>query len=302
MQLDTTRPRAQSLRMSTAGDHSATHLGTGETPSAWFARALAARRPLVMGVLNLTPDSFSDGGKFVDPAVAIAHARAMIADGADIIDIGAESTRPYGGAVRVSAAQERARLEPVLAAVCALGTPVSIDTMKAEVARWALAQGAAMANDVWGLQRDPGMAAVVAEHGTPVVIMHNRDAADPSLDIMADIEAFFTRSLALASEAGIPTERIVLDPGIGFGKTPRQSVEAIARVRRLARFGLPLLVGASRKRFIDTISPAPPDRRLGGSIAAHVLAVLDGAAIIRAHDVAETVQALKVVAAIRSEA
>ena len=288
--------------MSTVGDHSATHPGKGKTTSTWFARLLAARRPLVMGVINLTPDSFSDGGKFVDPGRAIAHARQMIADGADIIDIGAESTRPYGGAVRVDAAEERRRLEPVLAAVCALGTPVSIDTMKAEVARWALTQGAAMINDVWGLQRDPAMAAVVAESRTPVVIMHNRDAADPSLDIMADIEAFFARSLALAEQAGISRERIVLDPGIGFGKTPTQSIEAIARVDRLKAFGLPLLVGASRKRFIDTISPAPPDRRIGGSIAAHVLAVLSGAAIIRVHDVAETVQALKVVAAIRNEA
>ena len=295
-------PARKALRMSTVGDHGATHFGTGETPSAWFARLLAPRRPLVMGVLNLTPDSFSDGGRFVDPAVAIAHAQRMIAEGADIIDIGAESTRPYGGAVRVSGAEERRRLEPVLAAVCALGTPVSIDTMKADVARWALAQGAAMINDVWGLQRDPDMAAVVAEHRVPVVIMHNRDAADPSLDIMTDIEAFFARSLVLASRAGIATERIVLDPGIGFGKTPAQSIEAIARVRRLERFGLPLLVGASRKRFIDRISPAPPDRRIGGSVAAHVLAVLEGAAIIRAHDVAETVQALKVVAAIRAEA
>jgi len=288
--------------MSSVGDHTAMRHAKGETPSVWFARLLAARRPLVMGVLNLTPDSFSDGGKFVDPERAIAHAQAMIADGADIIDIGAESTRPYGGAVRVDAPEERRRLEPVLAAVCALGTPVSIDTMKAEVARWALAQGAAMVNDVWGLQRDPGMAAVVAEHRTPVVIMHNRDAADPSIDIMSDIEAFFARSLALAEQAGIARDRIVLDPGIGFGKTSLQSIEAIAQVRRLARFGLPLLVGASRKRFIDSISPAPPDRRIGGSIAAHVLAVLNGAAIIRAHDVAETVQALKVLAAVRTQA
>jgi dihydropteroate synthase len=288
--------------MSTVGDHTAMQLGTRETPSAWFARLLAVRRPLVMGVLNLTPDSFSDGGKFVDPERAIAHAHRMIAEGADIIDIGAESTRPYGGAVRVDAAEERRRLEPVLAPVCALGTPVSIDTMKAEVARWAVAQGASMINDVWGLQRDPAMAAVVAESGTPVVIMHNRDAADGSIDIMADIDAFLARSLALAEKAGIARELIVLDPGIGFGKTPAQSVEAIARVDRLRAFGLPLLVGASRKRFIDTISPAPPDRRIGGSIAAHVLAVLSGAAIIRAHDVAETVQALKVVAAIQAEA
>src|SRR5262245_28293857 len=158
--------------MSMAGDHTPAHLGTGAAPSGWFARLMAARRPLVMGVLNLTPDSFSDGGKFIDPERAIAHARTMIAEGADIVDIGAESTRPYGGAVRVSVDEERSRLAPVLAAVCALGTPVSIDTMKAEVARWALAQGAAMINDVWGLQRDPGMAAVAAEHATPVVIMH----------------------------------------------------------------------------------------------------------------------------------
>src|SRR5215813_8988331 len=192
----------------------------------WLARLLAARRPIVMGILNITPDSFSDGGQFVDPETAIGHARRMIAEGADIIDIGAESTRPYGGAVRVSAAEERRRLDPVLATVCALGTPVSIDTMKADVARWALAQGAAMVNDVWGLQRDPAMATVVAKHRTPLVIMHNRDAADPSIDIMADIEAFFARSLALASQAGIAAERIVLDPGIGFGKTPPQSIEA----------------------------------------------------------------------------
>jgi dihydropteroate synthase len=267
-----------------------------------MARLRDGERTLVMGVLNVTPDSFSDGGRFLDPAEAMAQAQKLRAEGADIIDIGAESTRPYGGAVRVDAAEERRRLEPVLAAVCALGTPVSIDTMKADVARWALAQGAAMVNDVWGLQRDPAMAAVVSERRTPVVIMHNRETADGSLDIMADIEAFFARSLALAQGAGIARERIVLDPGIGFGKTPTQSIEAIARLDRLKAFGLPLLVGASRKRFIDTISPAPPDRRIGGSIAAHVLAALGGAAIIRAHDVAETVQALKVVAAIRNEA
>ena len=252
-----------------------------------------------MGVLNVTPDSFSDGGRYIDPDIAIAHARRMIAEGADIIDIGAESTRPYGGAVRVDDEEERRRLAPVLGPVCALGTPVSIDTMKAQIARWALAQGAAMVNDVWGLQRDPDMAAVVAEHDVPLVMMHNRDAADPGIDIMADIEAFFARSLAIARGAAIADDRMVLDPGIGFGKTPEQSVEAIARLERLKSFGLPLLVGASRKRFIDKLSPASPDRRLGGSIAAHLLSVLNGAAILRVHDVAETVQALKVAAAIR---
>jgi dihydropteroate synthase len=274
----------------------------GALPSAWLARLLAARKPAVMGVLNVTPDSFSDGGRFLDPAAAIGHARAMIAEGADILDVGAESTRPYGGQVPVDAAEERGRLEPVLSAVCALGVPVSIDTMKADVARWALAQGAAMVNDVWGLQRDPAMAAVVAEHGCPVVIMHNRESADPALDIMAEMERYFTRSLDIAGRAGIARERIVLDPGIGFGKVAEQSIEAIARLARLASFGLPLLLGASRKRFINEISPAPPGRRLGGSIAAHVVGALNGAAIIRAHDVAETMQALKVMAAIRRRA
>jgi len=287
--------------MSTAG-HPKTDDRTGENPASWLARLLAAGRPVVMGVLNVTPDSFSDGGRFVDPAKAVAQARRMVDEGADIIDVGAESTRPYGGAVRVSAEDECARLAPVLGAVCALGTPVSIDSMKAEVARWALDQGAAMANDVWGLQRDPAMAALVAERDVPLVIMHNRDEADPAIDIMADMEAFFTRSLDIAARAGIARERLVLDPGIGFGKVAEQSMEAIARLDRLRAFGLPLLVGASRKRFIDKVSPAPPDRRLGGSIAAHVMAVLNGAAIIRTHDVAETVQALKVAAAIRGEA
>jgi len=262
----------------------------------------SAPRTLVMGVVNVTPDSFSDGGRYLDPGNAVAQARRMIAEGADILDIGAESTRPYGGAVRVDEAEERRRLEPVLGAVCALGVPVSIDSMKAAVARWALAQGAAMVNDVWGLQRDPEMATAVAGHAVPVVIMHNRESADPALDIVTEMEAFFTRSLAIAARAGIARERIVLDPGIGFGKVAEQSMTAIARLDRLRGFGLPLLVGASRKRFIDTISPAPPDRRLGGSIAAHVLAVLNGAAIVRVHDVAETVQALKVVRAIRGNA
>ncbi len=291
--------------MSTADDPK-TDPGTddraGEKPVSWLARLLAAGRPIVMGVLNVTPDSFSDGGRFFDPDRAVAQARRMVGEGADIIDVGAESTRPYGGAVRVSADEERTRLEPVLAAVCALGTPVSIDSMKAEVALWALDQGAAMVNDVWGLQRDPAMAPLVAERDVPLVIMHNREAADPAIDIMADIEAFFARSLDIAARAGIARARIMLDPGIGFGKTAEQSMEAIARLDRLRAFGRPLLVGASRKRFIDKVSPAPPDRRLGGSIAAHVLAVLNGAAIIRTHDVAETVQALKVAAAIRGEA
>ncbi|MBV8287717.1 MAG: dihydropteroate synthase [Hyphomicrobiales bacterium] len=265
-----------------------------------LARLLALGRPIVMGVLNVTPDSFSDGGRFLDPVDAIEQARRMIAEGADVLDIGAESTRPYGDAVAVPIAEEMRRLGPVLPAVVGLGVAVSIDTMKAEVAAWALAAGAAMVNDVWGLQRDGELARVVSQHAVPVIIMHNREAADPAIDIVADICAFFSRSLDIAARAGIARQNIVLDPGIGFGKTPEQSLTAIARLPELKSFGLPLLVGASRKRFIDTVSPAPPGQRLGGSIAAHLLAVAGGAAIIRTHDVAETAQALRVAAAIGS--
>jgi dihydropteroate synthase len=265
-----------------------------------LAGLLALGRPVVMGVLNVTPDSFSDGGRFFDPGAALDQARRMVAEGADILDIGAESTRPYGDAAAVPLAEEMRRLEPVLPAVVALGVPVSIDTIKAKTAAWALAAGATIVNDVWGLQRDPDMAPLVADQAVPVVLMHNREAADPAIDIMADITAFLSRSLEIAARAGIARERIVLDPGIGFGKTPEQSVIAIARLGELKSFGLPLLIGASRKRFIDRISPAPPDRRLGGSLAAHLAAVANGAAIVRTHDVAETVQALRVAAAIRS--
>jgi dihydropteroate synthase len=252
-----------------------------------------------MGILNVTPDSFSDGGLFLAPERAVAQAKQMIAEGADLIDIGAESTRPYGGAVPVPAEEELARLKPILPALVDLGALISIDTMKADVAAWALGAGAAIGNDVWGLQRDPEMARVVAAYNAPVVMMHNRDAADPSIDIMADIEMFFARSLEIANHAAVPRDRVVLDPGIGFGKTQEQSMTAIARLARLKSFGLPLLVGASRKRFIDTVVPSPPDRRIGGSIASHLLAVENGAAIVRVHDVAETVQALRVATAIR---
>jgi dihydropteroate synthase len=264
-----------------------------------LAQLMAKARPLVMGVLNVTPDSFSDGGRFLDPRAAIAHARQLAAEGADILDIGAESTRPYGGPVRVSLEEERARLEPVLSEVVALGIPISIDTMKASVAAWALDLGATIVNDVWGLQMDPDMAGLVAERGVPVIVMHNRETADPAIDIIADVTAFFGRSLDIAARAGIGRERIVLDPGIGFGKTPEQSIECIARLDAWRDFGLPLLIGASRKRFIHTVAPSDPMDRLGGSLAAHLWAVENGAAIIRVHDVAPTVQALAVAAAIR---
>jgi dihydropteroate synthase len=277
-------------------------LAAAATPAGHFLlRDLLSRpHPLVMGVLNVTPDSFSDGGQFIAPELALAHARRMIAEGADIIDIGAESTRPYGSQP-VSADEEQRRLQPVLSEVVSLGVPVSIDSMKSSVVAWALDTGATIANDVWGLQRDPGMATLVSQRHSPVVIMHNRDSADGTIDIMQDIAAFFTRSLAIAAAAGIASENIVLDPGIGFGKTAEQSMIALARLDELRVFNLPLLVGASRKRFIDAITPSEPHQRLGGSIAAHLLAAQNGARIIRTHDVAETLQALRVAAAIEDK-
>jgi len=271
---------------------------TNVTEASTLAALLARGRPVVMGILNVTPDSFSDGGEFFDPTVAIAHARRMAAEGADVLDIGAESTRPYGGMQPVSLDEEIARLTPVLPEVVGLGIAVSIDTVKAKTAAWALDRGATIVNDVWGLQRDPDMARIVADRKVPVIAMHNRDAADPAIDIMEDVRAFFSRSLDIAAKAGIARERIVLDPGVGFGKTPEQSITVIARLAEFRAFGLPLLMGLSRKRFIASVSPSQPQQRIGGSIAGNVLAVLAGADILRVHDVVETVQALRVMAAI----
>src|SRR5579863_8556327 len=279
----------------------------GTVPTAALTAALADRRtwperlskpyPLVMGVLNITPDSFSDGGRFLAPAGALLQAKRMVAEGADIIDIGAESTRPYGSQP-ITADEEIQRLRPILGDVASLGIPVSIDSMKVVVVAWALDHGADVANDVWGLQGDPDMAKLIAERRCPVVIMHNRDRADPAIDVMTDIAEFFSRSLEIAEKAGIVRENIALDPGIGFGKTQEQSITALGRLSELDRFGLPLLVGASRKRFIATVSPSEPDQRLGGSIAAHLIAARAGARIIRTHDVADTLQALRVATAI----
>ena len=266
-------------------------------PRSVLASLLDGSVPVVMGILNVTPDSFSDGGKFLSPETALEQARRIIAEGAAILDIGAESTRPYGSKP-VTADEEMQRLRPILPKVIALSVPVSIDTMKAGVAAWALDAGAAIANDVWGLQRDEGMAKVIAERKVPVIVMHNRDSVDATLNIMKEIKDFFARSLDIAAKAGIARTNIVLDPGIGFGKTPEQSMTALARLAEFQTFGLPLLVGASRKRFISNVSPSEPDERLGGSIAAHLLAAQGGAKIVRAHDVAQTVQALQVAAAI----
>jgi dihydropteroate synthase len=284
--------------MSVADGPRGSQVINAEQPDHPLTRLLSLGRPLVMGILNVTPDSFSDGGRFVDAGAAIAHAARMAADGADMLDIGGESTRPYGNAITVSAEEEWDRVGPALHAVVQLGVAVSIDTMKPSIAAKALAVGATTINDVWGLQRSPDMARLVAEHDAGLIIMHNRETVDRNADILADIEAFFTRSLALADRAGIRHDRIVLDPGIGFGKTPEQSIAAIASLDRFKSFGLPLLIGLSRKRFIASLGAAEPHQRIGGSIAGNLYAVRAGAAIVRVHDVAETVQALRIAAAL----
>jgi dihydropteroate synthase len=255
-------------------------------------------RPVVMGILNLTPDSFSDGGRFQDLDAALSHAARMAADGADIIDVGAESTRP--GATPVSAADELARLEPVLAELVRRArVPLSIDTCKATVAARALELGVVAVNDVGGLQRDPAMADVVAQAQAVVIVMHSRSEADAAIDIVADIKRFFARSLAIAARAGIPTRHIVFDPGIAFGKTSRQNLEAIARIAELEELGLPILVGVSRKAFLGSLDDRGLATSLGGTIAANLAAAAAGALIFRVHDVAEHVAALRVFDTIR---
>jgi dihydropteroate synthase len=255
-------------------------------------------RTLVMGVINMTPDSFSDGGLYADAGAAVRAGLRMIEEGADIVDVGGESTRP--GYVAVDAGEELKRALPVIAGLVEkTDIPVSIDTYKAAVAEAALKEGARIINDVWGLQRDPDMARVVAAAGAAVVIMHNRERVEPTIDILEDIRAFFVNSLARARAAGIREDRIVLDPGIGFGKTLEQNLSVLARLDELHEFGFPLLLGTSRKSFIGRLSPSEPRERLPGTVAANTFAVLARVAILRVHDVAAQVQALRVAEAIR---
>ena len=259
--------------------------------------AAIGSRPLIMGVLNVTPDSFFDGGRFVASRDAFDHVGRMIADGCDIVDIGAESTRP--GANPVDEAEEIARLDRVLAVVTTFDVPMSIDTTKAAVAAHAFSYGVVLVNDVWGLQKDPRMADVVAEAEAAVVIMHNRAEKDENLDIIGDIRSFFERSLAIAAHAGILKRRIILDVGIGFAKSSRQNRDVIRRLGELKNYGLPLMVGASRKRFLGSLTGDGIEGTLSGTLAASLAAVAAGAAIVRVHDVAEHAAALRVFRAIR---
>ncbi|MCM5558738.1 dihydropteroate synthase [Pleomorphomonas sp. JP5] len=261
------------------------------------------KRTLVMGILNVTPDSFSDGGRYASVKTALAHARAMIAEGVDILDVGGESTRP--GATEVGAEEEIARVLPVIERLAATERtpPISIDTYKAKTAEAALGAGARIVNDVWGLQREPDIASVASAHGAAVVVMHNRGDVDPAIDIIEDMKAFFTRSLEIARKTGIPDDHVILDPGVGFGKTFEQNVQAVARVGELKALGFPVLMGTSRKRMIGAlIGPERPvTERLHGTVASNVAAILAGADIVRVHDVAAHRDAAAVADAIRKE-
>jgi dihydropteroate synthase len=258
-----------------------------------------------MGVVNATPDSFSDGGRFLDPAAALAHARRLIAEGADILDLGAESTRP--GAEPVAAEVEIARLVPLVEALHG-EIPLSVDTMKPQVARAAVAAGAAMWNDVTGLGHAPESLETAAELGCEVVLMHMQGEprtmqAEPHYDdVVAEVAAFLAARADAAIAAGVARERIWLDPGVGFGKhMTRHNLPLLAGLDRIVALGFPVLLGASRKSFIGAVSrKAPADQRLGGSIAAALAGAAAGVAAVRVHDVAETVQALDVWAAIHA--
>lgn len=262
-------------------------------PEAWHLsrRALKLTRPLIMGILNVTPDSFSDGGRFFSLDAAIERAQEMEREGADIIDIGGESTRP--NAPVVGAAQELDRVVPVIEALSRrIQIPISIDTYKAEVARAACAAGAEIVNDVTGLRFDPDMARVAAEADAGVVVMHTRGMPDTMQadtgydDLMSDVKRYLERSVALAREAGIADGRIVVDPGLGFGKSVQGNLELIKRLAEFRELGFPILVGPSRKSFVGAVTGRGGGERIFGTAAAVAMCVAHGASIIRVHDVA----------------
>ncbi|MUG89498.1 dihydropteroate synthase [Bombella sp. ESL0385] len=242
------------------------------------------RCPLIMGIVNVTPDSFSDGGQFFTPEAALQQARLLRAQGADVLDLGAESTRP--GFTPVEADEEWGRLASVIPPLVDEGAVLSIDTTKASVARRALKAGAQMINDVWGLQADPAMASVVAEGGAVVAVMHNRQEVTPQLDLWDEWQRFFDHSLTLAEQAGIAREKIMLDPGIGFGKTVEQNLWAIRHMRALgAYYERPILLGVSRKSLFGKLLGREVGARLPATLATHLYGAAEGACMVRVHDV-----------------
>lgn len=257
--------------------------------------------PLIMGIVNVTPDSFSDGGKHDTTDAAINHAMKLADEKADILDIGGESTRP--GAAEVTTAQELDRILPVIKQLSNMtAITISIDTYKATVARSALDAGATIVNDVWGLQREPEIANVAADHNATVVINHWEQDNDPTIDIIDRLKKFYDQSIIIAHKAGITDDRIVLDPGIGFGKNVNENLTILDRQAELTELGYPLLIGTSRKSFLGILLGKEPDKRLFGTIATNVLATQRGAAIFRVHDVAAHKDAIRVTHAILSQA
>jgi dihydropteroate synthase len=261
------------------------------------------RPALVMGVVNVTPDSFSDGGRFLDPASAVAHAEALVQEGADIIDVGGESTRP--GAAPVDEAEEMRRVMPVIEKLAGrVKVPISIDTMKPGVARAALGAGASMVNDVAANREDDAMWRIVAETGAGYVAIHMRgEPATMHLnpvyeDVAREVELFFTDRLKRLNGAGVSADQVVLDVGIGFGKTPEHNLQLLAGLERFTRVGRPMLLGVSRKSFIGKLSGGPENERLPGALACTVLAAEAGVQMFRTHDVAATARALRMTEAV----
>lgn len=262
----------------------------------WSDRSLQIdeNHSLVMGILNVTPDSFSDGGKYNNLDAAIRHVETMQAEGADIIDIGAESTRPYGGNEKITSDQELARLLPLLEAVLShCSVPVSIDTYKASVAEEALRRGAHIINDIWGLQYDQAMAKVVAKYNAPIVVMHNQQEIAYSSDIMQDICDFLQKSIQIGIENKINSDNIIVDPGIGFAKNFDHNIQIMRNIERLQNLHCPVLLGASRKRFIGEVLDLPPAERAEGTAATAALGKMKGVQIHRVHDVKVVKRLLK---------
>jgi dihydropteroate synthase len=272
-------------------------------------RKISLEKTLVMGIINVTPDSFFDGGEFQSVDDAIKHAEKLIADGADILDIGGESTRPKSAGIAET--EELDRVVPVIQAISKrFEIPISVDTTKANVAEKALAAGAEIVNDISGLRFDEHVADVAAKYGAGLVLMHSRGSFEtmhsepPAEDILADISSDFRRAVSTARSFGIKDEQIALDIGIGFSKTFAQNLELLAKLDKLVEEfpKFPMLIGASRKSFIGKIlGDVPPQERLSGSLAAVAVAVWNGAAIVRVHDVKETVETVRVVKAIRAQ-
>ncbi len=251
------------------------------------------KRTYIMGILNITPDSFSDGGNFISIENAISHAKTMLKEGADIIDIGGESSRP--GHTRITTEEELKRVIPVIKRLRAeTNCIISLDTIRAEVAEQGIKNGVNILNDIWGLQGNPDMAYIAAKYHVPIVIMHNQNDTVYEKDMLVEIKDFFKRSLKIAEKAGIDKDNIILDPGIGFGKTAEQNIHLLNRLKEIKDLGYPVLLGTSRKSTIGKILDLPPKERVEGTIATNVIGITQGVDILRVHDIKENLRAAKV--------